>query len=82
MKNGLFFFISLVLTVIAVFGVKQWLGGFEHPGYVLIGIGNWSMETSLIVFLVGLILLFYVAYLFFSIDGLVAPFALAAQKSK
>lgn len=69
MKNGLFFFISLILTVIAVFSVKQWLGGFDNPGYVLIGIGDWSMETSLIVFLIGLILLFYVSYLFFRFMG-------------
>jgi HemY protein len=65
MKNGLFFFISLILAAIAVVGVKQWLGGFESPGYVLIGIGEWSMETSLFAFLVGLILSFYLLYLLF-----------------
>jgi HemY protein len=69
MKNGLFFFISLILTVIAVVTVKQWLGSFDNPGYVLIGIGAWEMKTSLIVFLIGLILSFYLLYLFFRFMG-------------
>lgn len=65
MKNGLFFFCALIVTLAAVFFAKQWLGSFENPGYVLIGIGNWSMETSLIVFLVSLIVGFFVLYMFF-----------------
>ncbi|MEQ1560951.1 MAG: heme biosynthesis HemY N-terminal domain-containing protein [Methyloglobulus sp.] len=69
MKNWLFLLSSLLITVAAVFLVNQWLGTFENPGYVLIGIGGWSMETSLIVFLVGLIVTFYVLYLFFRFLG-------------
>jgi HemY protein len=69
MKNWIFFLGSLLITIAAVFFVKQWLGSFENPGYVLIGIGNWSLETSLIVFLVSLIITFYVLYLFFNFFG-------------
>lgn len=65
MRNGLFFAASLILTLAAVFLVNQWLTSFDNPGYVLIGIGTWQLETSLIVFLVGLIVLFYVLYLLF-----------------
>ena len=65
MKNGLFFFSSLLLTLAAVFFIHQWLGTFENPGYVLIGIGTWQMETSLFVFLISLIVGFYLLYLFF-----------------
>lgn len=65
MKNGLFFFSSLLITLAAVFLVHQWLGSFENPGYVLIGIGTWQMETSLFVFLISLIVGFYTLYLFF-----------------
>jgi HemY protein len=65
MKNGLFFFSSLLITLAAVFLVHQWLGTFENPGYVLIGIGTWQMETSLFVFLISLIVGFYTLYLFF-----------------
>lgn len=65
MKNGLFFFSSLLLTLAAVFFIHQWLGTFENPGYVLIGIGTWQIETSLFVFLISLIVGFYVLYLFF-----------------
>ncbi|WP_411726332.1 heme biosynthesis HemY N-terminal domain-containing protein [Methyloglobulus sp.] len=65
MKSGIFFFSSLFITLVTVFFVHRWLGTFENPGYVLIGIGSWSMETSLIVFLVSLIVGFYVFYLFF-----------------
>jgi HemY protein len=65
MKNGLFFFSSLLLTLAAVFFIHQWLGTFENPGYVLIGIGTWQIETSLFVFLISLIVGFYLLYLFF-----------------
>ncbi len=69
MKNWIFFLGSLLITIAAVFFVKQWLGSFENPGYVMIGIGKWSMETSLIVFLVSLIIIFYILYLFFNVLG-------------
>ncbi len=69
MKNWLFLFGSLLITLATVFLVSKWLGTFENPGYVLIGIGTWQMETSLIAFLVGLIVTFYVLYLFFRVLG-------------
>jgi HemY protein len=69
MKNWLFFFSSLFITLVTVFLVGKWLGTFENPGYVLIGIGTWSMETSLIAFLIGLIVTFYILYLLFRFLG-------------
>ena len=69
MKNWIFFLGSILITLAAVFVVKHWLGTYENPGYVLIGIGNWSIESSLIVFLIGLIITFYVLYLFFNFLG-------------
>jgi HemY protein len=69
MKNWFFFLISLVLTLVLVFAVHQWLQSYDNPGYVIIGIGSWSMETSLMVFLVGLIVGFYLLYLFFRVLG-------------
>lgn len=65
MKNWVFFVSSLALTLLAVFLVNLWLKSFENPGYVLIGIGTWQMETSLIVFLVSIIVGFYIFYLLF-----------------
>jgi HemY protein len=65
MRNGLFFFSALVITLVVVFAIQQWLGTFENPGYVLIGIGSWQMETSLFVFLVSLVVGFFVLYMFF-----------------
>ncbi|MDP1971137.1 MAG: heme biosynthesis protein HemY, partial [Methylobacter sp.] len=60
MKNIVYFLGSLLIAVAAAFFANKWLGGFESPGYVLIGIGYWSMETSLIVFAVSLIMGFFV----------------------
>jgi len=65
MKSWVLFLGSLVITLILVFAVKQWLGSYESPGYVLIGIGTWSLEASLAVFLTFLIVGFYVFYLLF-----------------
>lgn len=65
MKNWLFFLSALIATLAAVFLVHQWLSSYENPGYVLIGVGTWQMETSLFVFLVSLIVGFFVLYMFF-----------------
>ena len=69
MKNIMYFLGSLLLAVAAAFFANKWLGGFENPGYVLIGIGHWSLETSLIVFAVSLIIGFFVFYVFFRVLG-------------
>lgn len=69
MKNIMYFLGSLLVAIIAAFLVNKWLGGFESPGYVLIGIGHWSLETSLIVFAVSLIMAFFVFYVFFRFLG-------------
>lgn len=69
MKNILYFLGSLLFAVATAFFVYQWLGGFDSPGYVLIGIGNWSLETSLIAFSVSLIMGFFVFYIFFRFLG-------------
>lgn len=42
---------------------------YNDPGYVLIGVGHWVMETSLIVFTVGLIISFFIFYVLFRIIG-------------
>ena len=65
MKNIMYFLGSLLLAVVTAFVAYKWLGGFENPGYVLIGIGYWSLETSLVVFTVSLIMGFFVFYIFF-----------------
>ena len=69
MKKLLYFLGSLFATAVAVFLVNNWLQGFGDPGYVLIGIGQWSLETSLVVFAVSLIIGFFVFYLFFRLLG-------------
>jgi len=69
MKNIMYFLGSLIVAVAAAFFAYKWLGGFENPGYVLIGIGYWSLETSLIVFAVSLIMGFFVLYIFFRFLG-------------
>ncbi len=69
MKSWVFFVGSLLVTVGLVLLVHQWLGSYDNPGYVLIGIGSWSMETSLFVFLVTLIVGFYILYQLFRVLG-------------
>jgi HemY protein len=69
MKKILYFLGSLLATAVAAFFVNHWLQGFDNPGYVLIGIGHWSLETSLVVFAVSLIIGFFVFYMFFRFLG-------------
>jgi len=65
MKNTLYFFVSLCFAIAAAFLVQYWLNEYDNPGYVLIGIGRWSMETSLVAFSVFLIIGFFILYFFF-----------------
>lgn len=69
MKNILYFLGPLFFAIAAAFFASNWLGGDENPGYVLIGIGNWSLETSLVVFTVTLIIGFFAFYVFFRFLG-------------
>ncbi|NOQ15985.1 MAG: heme biosynthesis protein HemY [Methyloprofundus sp.] len=65
MKNILFFLVALVSALFFAFIVHEWLLQYDDPGYVLIGIGHWALETSLIVFVVALIIGFFVFYVLF-----------------
>jgi HemY protein len=69
MKKIFYFLGSLLVTVAAAFIVSTWLHRFDNPGYVLIGIGHWSLETSLVVFAVSLIIGFFIFYMFFRFLG-------------
>ncbi len=48
-----------------LFVVNYALRAFDNPGYVLMGIGHWSLETSLGFFIIGLFFAFYVLYVVF-----------------
>lgn len=65
MKKLFYFLVPLIVTLIVAFFVNKALQQFDNPGYVLIGIGHWSLETSLVIFSVSLIIIFYVFYLLF-----------------
>jgi HemY protein len=69
MKKLFYFLGPLLVTVAAAFFVSNWLLGFENPGYVQMGIGHWSLETSLVVFVDNLIIGFYLFYVFFRLLG-------------
>jgi len=64
-KNILFFLGTIVLALTVAFVAHEWMMQYDDPGYVLIGVGHWAMETSLIVFLVASILIFTALYFVF-----------------
>ncbi|MDD5631377.1 MAG: heme biosynthesis HemY N-terminal domain-containing protein, partial [Methylococcales bacterium] len=69
MKKLFYFLGSLLATAAFAFFVSNLLKGFDNPGYVLMGIGHWSLETSLVVFAVSLIFGFFIFYFFFRLMG-------------
>jgi HemY protein len=70
MKKNIFYFLgALIVAGITAFFIKSWLGEFDSPGYVLMGIGQWSLETTLSVFAMSLIFGFFVFYFFFRALG-------------
>lgn len=69
MKNLLYFVGSLLLAMAAAYAVHHWLSDLNNPGYVLIGFGHWSLETSLTVFSMALVIGFFMLYNFFRLLG-------------
>ena len=69
MKNIIYFLGSLCIAIAAAFLIKSWLSEYNDPGYVLIGFGHWSLETSVVVFAVAQVILFFVLYIFFRLVG-------------
>ena len=69
MKKIFYFLGPLLATILVAFFVYSSLQEFDNPGYALIGIGHWSLETSLVVFAVGQVVAFYLFYVLFRFLG-------------
>lgn len=82
MKNFLYFLASLLTAALVAFALHSWLVKHNDPGYVLIGFGHWSLETSLTVFTMGLVIGFFVLYSFFRLLGVLVrmPSQLAKRR--
>ena len=69
MKNLIYFLGSLLAAVLVAYLLHSWLSEYNDPGYVLIGFGHWSLETSLTVFAVISVIGFFLLYNFFRLLG-------------
>jgi len=69
MKNFIYFLGSLCIAVAAAFLIHDKLSAYEDPGYVLIGLGHWSLETSVVFFAVAQIIAFFLLYVLFRSIG-------------
>ncbi|MCK5355914.1 MAG: heme biosynthesis protein HemY, partial [Methyloprofundus sp.] len=65
MKNILLFSAALLAALGLAYFANEWMTQYDNPGYVLIGIGHWALETSLIAFMFGLIISFIIFYVLF-----------------
>lgn len=69
MKNIMYFAGALLVAIGAAFAIHSWLSQYNDPGYVLIGFGHWSLETSLVFFAVASVIVFFIFYVFFRFLG-------------
>lgn len=69
MRHVLYFLAALFVAVGAAFFLREMLVINRDPGYVLIGYRDWSMETSLIVFGVLVLLAFILFHLALRLIG-------------
>jgi HemY protein len=69
MKNIIYFLGSLCIAIATAFLIHSWFGKYNDPGYVLMGFGHWSLETSLVVFAVAQVIIFFILYLSFRLLG-------------
>lgn len=63
MKTVIYLLVALIVAVGAAFFIHDQLIAHRDPGYVIIGIGQWSLESSLFVVGFTLIIAFVVFYL-------------------
>ncbi len=68
MKKTIFLVLLVIFAAVGYF-LYDWLATQDNPGYVLIGFGKWSLETSMVVFTVIQIVLFCIGYVFFRVLG-------------
>lgn len=69
MKNIIYFAGALFVAITAAFAIHSWLSQYNDPGYVLIGFGHWSLETSLVFFAVASVIAFFIFYVIFRFLG-------------
>ena len=62
MKRAIYLLLALIAAVGVAFYSRHLLQNQGDPGYVLLGIGNWTMETSLLIFLAALAISFFTLY--------------------
>ncbi|CAG1771541.1 Protein HemY [uncultured bacterium] len=66
----LFYFLLPFLIVIGIVSLGfYWLFSLNDPGYVILGIGHWYAERSLVDFLFGLTISFFILYISFRTLG-------------
>jgi HemY protein len=54
--------LALLIAVVAAYFIHDQLVAQSDPGYVIVGVGHWSLESSLFVVGAGLVVLFLVFY--------------------
>lgn len=69
MRRILFWLVALFALAGALFLIHDRLVAFDNPGYAIIGIGRWSIETSL--FVVGILFLILFALFYWAVRVLV-----------
>ncbi len=69
MKKIIYFLVPLAIAIALAFLIERWLSKYDDAGYVLIGFGHWSVETTVVVFAVVQIAVFFILYVFFRFLG-------------
>ncbi|NOQ34277.1 MAG: heme biosynthesis protein HemY [Methylococcaceae bacterium] len=71
MKKNIIYFLGLpIIALIAAYFVHDALTKYDNPGYVLMGIGHWALETTVVFFVVAQIIGFFILYVLFRLLGL------------
>ena len=66
-----------IFSLISIFGaliVTMNASFFEDPGYLLFVLGNYSLETTILAFALGLFIFFVIVRIFFFLLALISPF--------
>lgn len=61
--------LALAVLIASGFLIRQWLNNYPDSGYVLMGFGNWSLETSGAFFVVVQAIILLMGYVFFRLTG-------------
>lgn len=73
--------VFILLALLLKYLIDYWILEYDNPGYVLIGFGRWSLETSMVIFMLIQVISFIGFYVVLRFSGILLRFPTKLKSS-